>query len=76
MGDGKITFYELNGIKHCHLLNSHVVNDVWQTEMYTATDYQHTAEPLVSESRSFEVEIDTEKLKIFKSPGSGQFRKN
>jgi len=43
-------------------LNVHGVNDVRQTEI-------HTAEPLVPESSSFEVEIAIEKLKSYKSPG-------
>jgi hypothetical protein len=41
------------------------VNDVRQTEM-------HTAEPLVLESRCFNVEIAIEKLKTYKSPGTDQ----
>jgi len=32
----------------------------------------HTAEPLVFEPRFFEVEIATEKLKRYKSPGTDQ----
>jgi hypothetical protein len=43
----------------------HGVNDVTQTEI-------HTAEPLILEPSSFEVEINIEKLKILKSPGFGQ----
>jgi hypothetical protein len=39
----------------CQLLNIHRVNDVRQTEI-------HTAEPLVSEPSSFEVETSIEKL--------------
>jgi hypothetical protein len=45
----------------CQLLNVHGVNDIRQTEIYTA-------EPLVPEPRSFEVEIAIEKLKRNKSP--------
>jgi hypothetical protein len=37
--------------------------DIRQTEM-------HTAEPLVPESSSVETEVATEKLKIYKSPGT------
>jgi hypothetical protein len=43
-------------------LNVHGVNDVRQTEI-------HTAEPLVSESSPFEIEMAIEKLKSYKSPG-------
>jgi hypothetical protein len=43
-------------------LNVHVVNDVGQTEI-------HTAEPLVPEPGAYEVEMATEKLKGYKSPG-------
>jgi hypothetical protein len=46
-------------------LNVHRVNDVRQTEI-------HTAKPLVPDPSSFEVEIDTEKLKRYKSPGSDE----
>jgi hypothetical protein len=41
------------------------VNDVRQTEI-------HTAEPLVPQHSSFEVDIATEKLKRYKSPGTDQ----
>jgi hypothetical protein len=41
-------------------LTVHGVKNVWQTEI-------HTAEPLVPESSSFEVKIDVEKLKKYKS---------
>ena len=41
------------------------VNDVRQTEI-------HTAEPLVTESSVFEVELAIEKLKSHKSPGNDQ----
>jgi hypothetical protein len=41
------------------------VNDVRQTEI-------HTAEPLVPEPSSTEVEIAVEKLKRYKSPGIDQ----
>jgi len=47
------------------LLNIHGVNDVRQTKI-------HTAGLLVPESIAFEVEMDTEKLKIHKSPGTDQ----
>jgi hypothetical protein len=49
----------------CQLLNAHGVNDVRQTEI-------HTAEPLVPEPGSSEVEIAIEKLKRYKSPGIDQ----
>jgi hypothetical protein len=49
----------------CQLLNIHGVNDVTQMEM-------HTAEPLVPTHSSFKVEITTEKLKRYKSPGTDQ----
>jgi hypothetical protein len=49
----------------CQLLNMHSVNDVRQREM-------RTTEPLVSEPSSFEVELATEKLKRYKSPGTDQ----
>jgi hypothetical protein len=47
------------------LLFIHGVNDVRQTEL-------HTAEPLVPEPSSFEVELAIEKLKCHKSPGIDQ----
>ena len=47
------------------LLNIHGFNDVRQTEI-------HTAEPLVPEPKSFEVELAIEKLKSQKSPGIDQ----
>jgi len=47
------------------LLNIHGVNDVRQTEL-------HTAEPLVPETRAFEVDLSIEKLKSHKSPGVDQ----
>jgi hypothetical protein len=49
----------------CELLNVHGVNDVRQTEI-------HTAEPLVPEPSSSEVEIAIEKMKKYKSPGIDQ----
>jgi hypothetical protein len=49
----------------CRLLNVHGVNDVRQTEI-------HTAEPLVPEPSSSEVETAIEKLKRYKSPGIDQ----
>jgi len=49
----------------CQLLNVHGVNDVRQREM-------HVSEPLVPKLSSLEVEIDTEKLKRYKSPGTDQ----
>jgi len=47
------------------LLNAHGVNDVRQTEI-------HTAEPLVPEPSSFEVELANEKLNSHKSSGIDQ----
>jgi len=47
------------------LLNVHGVNDFRQTEI-------HTAEPLVPEPSTFEVELAIEKLKSHKSPGIDQ----
>jgi hypothetical protein len=49
------------------LLNIHEVNDVRQTEV-------HTAEPLVSEPSTFEVDMAIEELKRHKSPGTGQIQ--
>ena len=47
------------------LLNMHGVNDVRQTEI-------HTAEPLVPEPSTFEIELAIEKIKSHKSPGIDQ----
>jgi hypothetical protein len=47
------------------LLNVHRVSDVRQVEI-------HTAEPLVPDPTSFEVEIAIAKLKMYKSPSSDQ----
>jgi hypothetical protein len=47
----------------------HGVNDVRQTKI-------HTAEPLVLEHSSFEVETAIEKLKRYKSPGTDQIPQN
>jgi len=44
------------------LFNVHGLKDVGQAEI-------HTAEPLVTESSAFEVELDIGKLKSHKSPG-------
>jgi hypothetical protein len=49
----------------CQLLNEHGVYTVRQTEI-------HTAESLVSEPSSSEVEIATEKVKRYKSSGIDQ----
>jgi hypothetical protein len=49
----------------CQLLNVHGVNDVRQTEIYTA-------EPLVPDPSSSEVETAIEKFKRYKSPGTDQ----
>jgi hypothetical protein len=49
----------------CQLLNVHGVNDVRQTEI-------QTAEPLVPEPSSSDVEIAIEKMKRYKSPGIDQ----
>jgi hypothetical protein len=43
----------------------HRVSDICQREI-------HTAEPILPDSCSFEVEIDIAKLKKYKSPGSDQ----
>jgi len=47
------------------ILNVHGINDVRQTEIYTA-------EPLVTEPSASEVELAIEKLKGHKSPGIDQ----
>ena len=47
------------------LLNVHGAKDVRQAEI-------RTAEPLVTEPSTFEVELDIEKLKSHKSPGTDQ----
>jgi hypothetical protein len=47
------------------LFNVHGDNDVKQTEI-------HTAEPLVPEPSTFEVDMAIEKLKRYKSPGIDQ----
>ena len=47
------------------LLNVHGDNDVRQIET-------HTAEPLVPETSTLDVEMATEKLKMYKSPGIDQ----
>jgi hypothetical protein len=57
------TVFSIGGSYFCQLLNVHGVNDVRQTEI-------HTAEPLVPEPSSYEVEIAIEKLKRYKSPGT------
>jgi hypothetical protein len=49
----------------CQLLNVHGVNGVMQTEI-------HTAEPLVPEPSSFEIQIAAGKVKRKKSPGTNQ----
>jgi len=49
------------------LFNVHGVSDVRQTEI-------HTAEPLVSEPRAFEVEMVLKKLKKQRSPGIDQIQ--
>jgi hypothetical protein len=48
-------------------LNVHDVKDIRQTQIYTA-------EQLVPETSSFEVEITVGKLKRFKSPGIDKIR--
>ena len=47
------------------LINTNVVNDVRQTKI-------HTAEPLVPEPSTFEIELATEKPRSHKSPGIHQ----
>jgi hypothetical protein len=49
----------------CQLLNALGVNDIRQTKI-------HTAEPLIPESSSLEVEIAIGKLKRYNSPGIDQ----
>jgi hypothetical protein len=49
----------------CQLLNVHAINDVRQTEKYTA-------EPLVPEPSAFEFEMTNEKIKRHKSLGTDQ----
>jgi hypothetical protein len=49
----------------CQLLNLHGAGGVRQTE-------KHTAEPFVPEPSASEVEVATEKLKSYKSPGVDQ----
>jgi hypothetical protein len=52
--------------KYCsQLLNIHAVSEVRQTEI-------HTAQPLVPEQSTSEVELVIEKLKSHRSPGIGQ----
>jgi hypothetical protein len=53
----------------CQLLKVHGVTDIRQTEI-------HTADLVVPEPSSFEVEIATEKLKRYKSPGIDQLQQN
>jgi len=48
-----------------HLLNVHEVHDVRQPEI-------HTAEPLASKVSVFAIEMTSEKLKRYKSPGTEQ----
>jgi hypothetical protein len=57
----------LNGLNNyfCQLLNEHRVNYVRQTEI-------HTAESLVPEPSLFEVQINIQKLKRYKLPGTDQ----
>jgi len=59
------TVFWLDGGNIYQLLNTNGVKDVRQTEL-------HTAEPLVSEPRAFEVQLATEKLKSHKSLGIEQ----
>jgi hypothetical protein len=49
----------------CQLLNVYEINDVGQAEL-------RTAETLVPDPSSFNVEIANEKLKTYKSPGIDQ----
>jgi hypothetical protein len=49
------------------LLNIHDVNEVRHTEM-------HTADAIVPEPNSFDIEIAIEKQKRYKSPSIHQFR--
>jgi hypothetical protein len=50
-------------------LNVHRINDVVLTEI-------HIAEPLVPEPSAFEVEMATESLRTYKSPGAEKFQQN
>jgi hypothetical protein len=58
-------FWLGGGTTVSQLLNVHGVNDVRQTEI-------HTADPLVPELSTFEVEMVIEKLKSKKLPGIDQ----
>jgi hypothetical protein len=49
------------------LLNAHRVSDIRQIDI-------HTAEPLVPDPSTFEVDITVAKLKGYKSPGSDQLQ--
>jgi hypothetical protein len=59
------TVFWLSGGAISLILNKHGVNGVRQTE-------KRTAEPLVPEPSTFEIELPTEKLKSHKSPGNDQ----
>ena len=59
------TVFWLGGGAISLILNTHGVNGVRQTEI-------RTAEPLVLEPSTFEVELATEKLKSHKPPGTDQ----
>jgi hypothetical protein len=59
------TVFWVGGLTISRLLNIHEVNDVRQTEIYTA-------EPLVPEPSAFEFELAIEKLQSCKSPGIDQ----
>jgi len=59
------TVFWLGGGTISLILNTRGVNGVWQREI-------HTAEKLVSEPSTLEVELAIEKLKSHKSPGIDQ----
>jgi hypothetical protein len=63
--DGSHRFLASRRKHFSQLLNVHEVNDVTQTEI-------HTAEPLVPDPSTLEIEIAIEKLKRHKSPGIDQ----
>ena len=58
-------FWLYGGTHFSQLLNVQGVNDDRETEI-------HTAEPPVTETSAFEVEMATEKLKRHKSPGTDE----
>jgi hypothetical protein len=57
--------YSILRINFHQLLNLHDFNDVRKTEI-------HTTEPLVTEPSPFEIDIASERVKMYKSPGTNQ----